>query len=207
MFYVIATLNLEGEEEGRIIDFTSWVDVPPPEYVTLTSPNPIVVRQGETKDITAQLKSSAGFIPQVIKFTPVQNHSSIFVSVKNGDKRHGTEPIPLMLNVPVAAQIGSYTIPILANISTGATFPSSFSSVKVASLLPSQDYRIAKANLTVSIAEQLTFPEWFKEVWNTYKDLITLIGGGFAAGFSALTIDKIKERFKSKKKTTITWDY
>jgi len=38
---------------------------------------------------------------------------------------------------------------------------------------------------------------WFEGIWKTYGGIITLVGGGFAAGFSALAIDRFKKRPKA----------
>lgn len=38
--------------------------------------------------------------------------------------------------------------------------------------------------------------ERFGKFWNIYGDFISLLGGGFAAGFSALLIDRFKIRSK-----------
>jgi hypothetical protein len=201
MFYTIAEYESdEGGLTGRIIDFTSWVNVPPQDYILKTSPNPVIARQGETTKIAAQLMSATGFIPEVIDFNTPKNHSDIkieFISGgENKKKTYGIEPAPFDIEVPADAQIGNYVIPLLANISTGATFPATFSSVEVASLLPSQGYSIGKANLTIDVMPPLSYQEQFKQFWDDYGDFISLLAGGFAAGLSALAVDKLKERLK-----------
>jgi hypothetical protein len=40
--------------------------------------------------------------------------------------------------------------------------------------------------------------EKFKDFWSTYGDPIGLIAGGFAAGLSALLIDKLKSKSAHK---------
>jgi hypothetical protein len=42
------------------------------------------------------------------------------------------------------------------------------------------------------------FEEQIRDFWNTYGDLIGLVGGGFAAAFYALLIDRLKNRSKNK---------
>jgi hypothetical protein len=40
--------------------------------------------------------------------------------------------------------------------------------------------------------------ERFEDFWDAYRDLISLVGGGFAAGSSALLIDRLKNRSKHR---------
>ena len=47
--------------------------------------------------------------------------------------------------------------------------------------------------------------EKFKDFWNTYGGLIGLVGGGFAAGLSALLIDRFKNRSRYKSKKIDDW--
>ena len=63
--------------------------------------------------------------------------------------------------------------------------------------LPARGYTTAPANLTITVQQPLTLEEQFREFWNTYGGIIGLIGGGFAAGFSALLIDRLKKRSRS----------
>jgi hypothetical protein len=46
--------------------------------------------------------------------------------------------------------------------------------------------------------EEYPFPAKFKDFWSVYGDIISLIGGGFAAGLSALLIDRFRTRSRHK---------
>jgi hypothetical protein len=108
------------------IDLSTWVDISPPVYSISTLPDPVIVRQGEQKIIGAQLKSTTGFLPDVIEFMPVENYSSIELELIRDNLNNsssGIEPAPFKIEVPKNAQVGQYIIPIRANISTGSTFP------------------------------------------------------------------------------------
>jgi hypothetical protein len=63
---------------------------------------------------------------------------------------------------------------------------------------------IIPSYFTVVIAAY-PFEEQFRDFWNTYGDLIGLVGGGFAAGFSALLIDRLKNRSKNKSRKIVDW--
>jgi len=59
-YYTIASYN----DRSKIIDITSWIDVPPSEFSLSSSANPLVLTKGETMDIGAQLVSNKALMPQ-----------------------------------------------------------------------------------------------------------------------------------------------
>jgi hypothetical protein len=102
--------------------------------------------------------------------------------------------------------VGQYTIPILANISMGSIVLPKFLHTNNYSLsVPTYGYMTVPANLTVKVVEPLTFQQRFKEAWDTYGTLISLVGGGFAAGAASLVFERLKKKnesneYKNKKK-------
>ena len=112
-----------------LLDLTSWIDIPPTQYSFATSPNPVVITQGEQQDVAIQLKSNNGITAKVVSFIPSQNYSTIKV-LFNPDKLNassfGIAPAPLRIQVPSNAQIGQYIIPIVVNMSVGSIFSSKF---------------------------------------------------------------------------------
>jgi hypothetical protein len=96
-----------------------------PQYSFLTTPNPIVIQQGDQEDTGVQLKSSTGIPPKVVGLIPSQSYSSVKV-LFNPDRLNsssfGIAPAPLRIQVPSSAQIGQYAIPILVNISSAHFF-------------------------------------------------------------------------------------
>jgi hypothetical protein len=48
--------------------------------------------------------------------------------------------------------------------------------------------------LTINVLEPLTPAEQFESFWKSFGGLIALIGGGFAAGSSALVFDRLKKK-------------
>ena len=125
LYYAILIYN----ESRILLDLTPWIDIPPSQYTFSTTPDPILITQGQQKDVGIQLRLSSGILPKLVDFTPYQNYSSINVKF-NPDKLDvssiGVAPIPLRLEATSNAQIGKYTIPILLNMSTGSIFPSKF---------------------------------------------------------------------------------
>ena len=205
MFYAGAIHN----NSDMKIDISSWVDISPPVYSISTLPNPVIVRQGEQKIIGAQLKSTTGFVPDVIDFMPVENYSSIELEFirDNLDKSSssGIEPAPFKIEVPKNAQVGQYIIPIRANISTGSTFPY-YKFVEISSVnLPSNStdiltkgHKIVSANLTISVVEPLSIQEQLKDFWSVYGGPINLTGAGLAGGLTTYLIDYLKSRNKNR---------
>jgi hypothetical protein len=204
------------------VDVSSWVDVPSSAYSILSVPNPLVIRQGEEKIVGVQVKSAEGFIPQIIDLVHPTINSTInwdFNPERLTEASYRIEPGPLKLVIPQNALPGEYNIPVLANISTQSAFPAKFIasdlshterqisgeillSAYVARListvvrLPSTEgYIVVPANLTLTVQNQPTVDEWFTSFWNTWGSFISLVGGGFLSGLSALAID----RFRSKK--------
>jgi hypothetical protein len=193
------------------IDLSPWIDMSPPVYSISTLPNPIIVRQGEQKIIGAQLKSTTGFVQNVIEFMPVENYSSIeleFIRDNLNKSSSGIEPAPFKIEVPNNAQVGQYIIPIRANISTGSTFPY-YKFIEISNMnLPSNSteiltkgHKIASANLTISVVEPLSIEEQLKDFWSVYGGPINLTLAGLAGGLSTYLIDSLKSRKKKESKT------
>jgi len=198
MFYTLSS----SDRCNRIIDFTSWIDIPPPRFVISTFPNTIEVRPGIAKDIGVVLKSTTGFVPEVASFTNLENYSGIQVFPDRGKLNRSPisdEPVSFNIKVPENTLTGEYTIPMLANISTGSAIPSEFVGVnKYNSYIPSESFVTAIANLTITVLEPLTVHEWFKEGWDTYGGFISLFGGGFAAGGASLVFDRLRRKSKKR---------
>ena len=88
---------------------------------------------------------------------------------------------------------------MLATISTGSAIPSEFAGVnKYNSSIPTESLITAVTNLKVDVLDPYSASEIFKNFWDVYGDLISLIGGGFAAGFSALVFDRLNRKRKDK---------
>jgi hypothetical protein len=171
MFYAGYVYN----NSDRKIDLSTWVDISPPVYSISTLPNPVIVRQGEQKIIGAQLKSTTGFVQNVIEFMPVENYSSVeleFIRDNLNKSSSGIEPAPFRIDVPKNAQVGQYVIPIRANISTGSTFPYykfiTFSNVNLPSNstdILTKGHKIESANLTISVVEPLSVQEQLRDFY------------------------------------------
>ena len=176
------------------LDFSSWTDIPPPE-LSLVSENPIVLRRPSNEIVGVQLKSSTGFIPNIVNFIPIQIPSTIKVKyIHNEPNLSSSGPVSFNIEVPENAPVGRYDIPLLTNISTTEShFPNIFN---IKYVPPTKSDTIKIVNLSMTILKPLGFSDWFRQEWDTYGDFIGLIGGGFAAGAASLAFDRVRSRNK-----------
>jgi len=184
-----------------ITDFSNWVDIPPPTYYILTSQNPLQLRAGDTKTIGAQLKSTTGSAPTVVEFTTIENSLPITLNIISDKSNKSYSNNPTFFNVAVSekAHEGQYVIPILVKISTGSTFLPRFLFINNYSLsVPTEGSIFVPVNLTINVLEPLSDEERFREWWDTYGDLISLLGGGFAAGVASLVFDRLRKSRKNE---------
>jgi hypothetical protein len=190
-----------------VIDYTSWIDIPPATYTFSTLPSPLVIRQGERMDIGVQLKSSSIIQPQDVNFIPSQNYSDIKVIVQPDRSSNSSTstsfavpPSLFTIEVPKDAQVGQYSIPIMVNVSTGSLFPSKLIEIPTLTniTLPTNELFITKpANLSLSVIKPPTMAEQIKDFWSAYGALISLMGAGFIGGLSTYIFDYLKNRKKS----------
>jgi hypothetical protein len=182
----------------RTVDFTSWIDIPPTEHQLSTFPSPVELRQGEQKNFGMQLKSTSGFVPNIVNFASVENNSQIKVEFNPDNIKSpyfGIGPIPSMISVSNNAVIGQYSIPILVQISTKElNFPSIFPNTKIP---PTQSTITKILNLTLTIEEPLTFSQRVKDFWDTYGGIISFLGAGFVGGAATYILDYIRIRNKN----------
>lgn len=180
-----------------IYDLSSLIDIPPPQYDILTTPNPVVLRQGEQKIVGVQLRSTTGVIPEVINFTVKEHQSNIDVNF-NPDKVNvssfGIEPAPFIVAALKKAQIGQYSIPLLANISTGSSFPLNVFFGHFNATLSTKGSKAVPINFTISVVEPLSIQDQVKDFWSVYGPLISLIGAGFAGSVSTYVFDRLRKR-------------
>jgi hypothetical protein len=192
-----------NKDSTNIIDMTNWVDVPPAQFTLSTLPKSLVLTQGESLDIGAQLVSNTGSSPQVLNIDNENNNSHVFVKFNpNGVNftSFGIAPLPFRITAPSNAQVGQYTIPLLANVSLEMT-PTGILGILGNNTSSAGDgYLTVRPNLTVSVIERPPFGQEFRDFWTTYGQVISLFGAGFAGGFSTHIMDRIKERREEKRK-------
>ena len=205
MYYGIVIYN----SSNMVVDLGSWIDIPPANLAISTLPNPVIIRQGEQKNVAVQLKSNDGFISNVASFLPIENYSKIDIQPHNIDELNsGTGsndvsssnmgPTTFIIKVSNDAEIGEYTIPILVNMSTGSVFPSDFLRLsKFNFSVPTRGNILTIANMTITVTEPVTAQEQIKEFWGAYGGIISLVGAGFGGGLASYVLDRVKGRKNS----------
>jgi hypothetical protein len=195
------------DHSNMVVDLGSWIDIPPANLAISTLPNPVIIRQGEQKNVAVQLKSNDGFISDVASFLPIENYSKIDIQSNNNmDELDGSGgggessssnmgPTTFMTKVSSDAEIGEYTIPILVNMSTGSVFPSEFLRLSNFNFsVPTKGNVLRIANLTISVIEPVTSQEQIKEFWGAYGGIISLVGAGFGGALASYVLDRVKSR-------------
>ena len=185
-----------------VVDFTSWLDIPPAAYTLSTLPSPLILQQGEKMDIGVKLESSSGVTPNAVDFNPSKNYSSIKVPSDpnrsaNSSTFFGIAPTPFTIEVPKEAEVGQYTVPILVNISLGSLFPAR--SIELWDFnfsVPDQGYINKQANLSLSVTEPPTSAEQLAAFWDAYGSLVALMTAAFMGGLSSYFFEYLRSRKK-----------
>ena len=110
----------------------------------------------------------------------------------------GVEPAPFKIAPLKNAQIGQYTIPLLANISTGSFVPLNVFFGHFNATISTKGSKAIPTNLTISVIEPLSIQEQVKDFWSIYGPLVSLIGAGFAGSVSTYVFDHLRKRKESK---------
>ncbi|MDQ3836090.1 MAG: hypothetical protein M3270_04055 [Thermoproteota archaeon] len=198
MYYAIVVYDYSN----MVVDLGSWIDIPPKDLQLSTLPNPVIIRQGEQKNIGIQLKSNHGLISDLGSFLPIENYSNIDIQPINSnelDRGNASTsdigPTTFRITVSRDAEIGEYTVPILVNISTGSVFPSEFLRLSNFSFsVPTKGNELRVTNLTMSVIEPVTAQEQIKEFWGAYGGIISLVGAAFGGGLASSVLDRLRSR-------------
>lgn len=218
VFALIDDVVYKGNMCGLLdITGTSFY-VPPPVFRSSVYPAPIELRQGEEK--TAELRlNSTSLVKPLVHFSLNDLPKDLVVSIKPNKTYATPAGITTSLidvSASESARTGPYTIQINSTISYPVTIDvnsivaSEFSKVTQSSVngtqsnvSPSTDIitdsistKIIKSRpfyFTVLVTS-FTFDDQFRSFWSAYGDFISLIAGGFVAGFTALVFDRIRRK-------------
>src|SRR5918911_530416 len=73
--YDLLFYTAESYKSNEVRQFTSWVNVPPPNLEMDTSPSNIAIRQGQELLVPARITSTTGFSNNVINITLAGNNN------------------------------------------------------------------------------------------------------------------------------------
>jgi hypothetical protein len=202
--YGLLFYTAESFKSNEVRDFTTWIAIPPSTIDILTTPNNMVIRQGEQRLIPADIKTTLSNNVTSITFGNGQNDvGSDFNS--NGIHVSTQRIQPPLFKVEVSPQtsVGTYTVPFVTSIliqssvtSTKPIFNDTVSGFvspefQVSKKYPTIGYITSPANLTITVIPPLNASEAFDAFWNIYGQPISIIMGGFAGGFASLTFGRI----------------
>lgn len=173
-----------------ISDYSNWVRIPPPEFFMTTIPNEFILRPGENKSIEVQINSSTTvFEPHIIlSSNQIDGLEPHFIPNETDIPPRGVATSDLYVKASENARADRHTLQLFANIS----FPTQYISRESQLKTISQNASI-NLNLPVTVIDPLSFGEQFSAFWDVYGDPISLVGGGFAAGFAALVFNKLQK--------------
>ena len=210
--YGLSFYTAESFKSNEVRDFTNWVTIPPKDIVDiLTHPKDIVIRQGETHLIPAEINT-----PDLI-----ENVTSISFDNGTDFSSNGlhvsTERIqPLLFKVEVSPQttVGVYTIFMEASMLISTTAPTGTTTnstdnvdkvngavdpeFQISQKYPTIGYINSPANITIDVLPSLTFNERLAAFWGSYGDFISILCAGAVGSFSSFFIDYVKTRRKNK---------
>jgi hypothetical protein len=210
--YNLLFYSAESYKSNEVRQFTSWVNVPPPTLQMTTSPNNIVIRQGEEQQIPARIKSTTGFSNDVINMTVAGNINRSYESDSgfNSSELHvvvqRNQPPLFKIAVPQQTPLGIYTVPLIATIREPSiatiTKPISINpregfvdpEFELSKKYPTVGYLTKPINLTVSVIAPRTITDQFKDFWGTYGQFIGIFAGAFIGAFAKVIFDRRRKR-------------
>jgi len=209
--YGLSFYTAESYKSNEVRDFTSWIAIPPATIDILTHPANIVVRQGETHLIPAEVDTLFSNNVTTITFDNGTDFSSNGLHVS-------TQRIqPPLFEVEVSPQtpIGVYTIPFVASMIIATTYSTSPTATpatatvdtvtkvldlefQVSKKYPTIGYITSPGNLTIDVIPPLTINETFTAFWVTYGTPLVGLTGVVVGAFSTFFIDHLKNRREHK---------
>jgi hypothetical protein len=204
--YGLLFYTAESFKSNEVRDFMSWVAIPPSTIDVSTSPNDIVIRQGEQQLIPAEITTPFSNNVTDITFDngnsdvgPDFNSSGLHVSIQR------LRPPLFKAEASPQTSVGIYTVPFEASILIQSTvtptkpiFNHTVSGFidpefQLSKIYPTTGYITSPANLTITVMPPLNVNDEFKEFWSIYGQPISIIVGGFAGGFASLVFSRIKK--------------
>ncbi len=206
--YGILFYTAESFKLNEVRDFSSWVAIPPSTMKISTSPNNIIVRQGEQQLIPADIFSIYSNNVTSITFNNIgsNNASSDFNSSGLHASIQRIQPPLFKVVASPQTPLGIYTVPFTASLgittsvtSTKPIFNNTASGFVDPEFLVSKKYPTTGyitnpfMNLTITVMPPLNAYDEFKGFFSTYGMPISIILGGFVGGITSLIFGKIKK--------------
>ena len=119
--YGLSFYTAESYKSNEVRDFTSWVAIPPAGIDILTHPKNIVIRQGETHLIPAEMSTPYSNNVTSITFSKLTNFSSTGLRVS----AQRIQPPLFKIETSPQTPVGVYNIPFVASVLIATTYSTS----------------------------------------------------------------------------------
>ncbi len=207
--YNLLFYSAESFKSNEVRQFTSWITIPPPGLEIITSPNDIMIRQGEEQLIPGRIQSTSGFSNDVINITLIDNNNNTGLGFNFSELNVAIErnqPPLFKITVPQQTSLGIYTIPLIATIrepslatitkplSTNLTSGTVDPEFELSKKYPTVGYLTKPVNFTVTVIPPMTINDKFKDFWDVYGQFIGLFAGGFVGVYFKYLFDKRKKK-------------
>jgi hypothetical protein len=215
--YGLSFYTAESDKSNEVRDFTNWIAIPPATIDMSTSPENIVMRQGEKRLITADMDTPF-YILNVTSITFVNgtDYSSNGLNVST----QRIEPPLFEVEVSPQTPIGAYHIPFVASMlisttsvtstntpvataaldkaSTGVVDPE----FQVSKKYPTVGYIAGPGNLTINVIPPLTVNEIFLDFWTTYATTIAIVLSGMVGVLMTFIVEHMRRRKEHRVRNT-----
>jgi len=212
--YDVLFYTAESFKSDEVRQFTNWVIIPPPNLQLTTSPDNIMIRQGEELLIPARIKSTSGFSNDVVNMTVGTNNNNEMGSGFNFSELHlaiqRVQPPLFKITVPQQTPLGIYSIPLSVTVREPSvatlTKPISINEkggivdpeFELSKRFPTVGYITRPLNLTITVIPPSTISDQFREFWGVYGAFIGIFAGGFVGAFAKLVFDRRKKGQKEE---------
>ena len=206
--YHVLFYTAESLKSDEVRQFTNWVIIPPPSLQIMTSPNNIMIRQGDELLIPARIKSTSGFSNDVVNLTIDDNNemgsdfnlSEVQLAIQE------VQPPLFKITVPKQTPLGIYSIPMIVTVREPSvatlTKPITINEkggivdpeFELSKRFPTIGYITRPLNLTITVLPPTTISDQFREFWGVYGAFIGIFAGGFVGAFAKLVFDRRKKR-------------
>jgi hypothetical protein len=225
-YFIVFSASDFAIVKGNVCILTDFINrflLIPPDFGINTFPSQLEIRQGEEKNFLLNLNSTK-FVDAIVDLNPIppRGFNIDFAPNPFNVSRTGIATSQLKMKVSDGVRPGPYRFPVKSSISLPGTidfskvFQSAIQSIYNFTHLSTEGKNGAAANLTINninnlnstlslqpfyitavVAPYSWWREGFSDFWDIYGDFLSLLGGGFAAGFSALLIDRFKKKPKN----------
>lgn len=178
-----------------LVDVSNWAQAPPPEFVTSTTPNPILVRQGDKTTVEIEAKSATNSKSNVIVSIPtITGLEMNLINNQAAIPPMGIGTMLLEITSLQNASTHSYTIPLYSTY----TFPTE------GTIAGSQSFGNISTNITdtsyfvVTVQPSLSPEQNFSTFWGAYGGITGVVSGAILSILGKIGFDKLKVRKKQK---------